>query len=258
MMKSTFKKMLIILVFLIFSQQIVYSQILNIEKSRLEGDSIKSILGNIEFLFSIQEQQVRVTNFASLLNTSYFSELHQYIVIGNINLVKVSNEQVISNGYGHFRVNFLHDNVFSCEVFTQGQYDEVRGMNRRFLAGGGIRWKIKDSEKLTFAVGSGTMYEDESWSFAEVDSTTQVMKSSTYISYHHQLAEKFEINLIGYYQARFDFFDKPRLTGDINFNMGISEHLTFTSKFVVLYDAAPIVPIEKLIYTFENGLQINF
>ena len=63
MMKSTFKKMLIILVFLMFSQQIVYSQILNIEKSRLEGDSIKSILGNIEFLFSIQEQQVRVTNF---------------------------------------------------------------------------------------------------------------------------------------------------------------------------------------------------
>ncbi len=234
------------------------AQILNIEKSRLEKDSTKRWMGNMEFLFSVQQQQVRVTNFAAAVNLSYFSAQHQYIALGNLDLVKVRNEQVISNGYGHLRLNLLYKKAFSYELFSQAQYDEVRGMNHRYLAGGGIRWKIQDGEKLTLAFGTGAMYEDESWSFAEQDSTTQLLKSSSYLSYHHTITEHFEVNLIGYYQARYDYFDRPRLIGDINFNFKISEHFTFTSKFLVLYDAAPIVPIDKLIYTFENGIQINF
>lgn len=256
-MKEKLKNIFFVLIF-VFLGNSAWAQILNIEKSRLETDSTKQWLGNMEFLFSIQEQQVRVTNFALSTNISYFSNLHQYIAIGNLDLVKVQNEQVISNGYAHLRVNFFHHNKISYEVFSQGQYDEVRGMEKRLLAGGNLRWKIEDNDKLTVAVGSGLMYEDEKWSFAEVDSTTQLLKSSTYLSYHHQIAEKFEVNLIGYYQGRFDYFDKPRLIGDLNLNFGISKHFTFTSQFVVLYDAAPIVPIDKLIYTFENGLQINF
>jgi hypothetical protein len=125
--------------------------------------------------------------------------------------------------------------------------------------GGGPRLHITDSEKLTVAFGSGLMYEDESWSFSEQDSATQFLKSTSYFAYHHELNKVLEVNLIGYYQARFDYyFDRPRIIGDANLNVEISEHFSFVSKFVILYDAAPVVPIDKLIYNFQNGIKIKF
>ncbi len=234
------------------------AQILNIEKARLERDTTKNVLANFGFMFGARQQQAQVITFSSAENIAVFTKRHQYSLMSSFDLVRLNGNKIVSNGFVHLRSNFYKQNTFSGEIYAQAQYDEIRGMEYRYLLGAGPRWKVQHDEQLTLAFGTSLMYEDERWLFAEQDSATQLLKSSTYFSYHHQWVKHVEINLIVYYQALFRYFDRPRIAADVHLNIALSRRLTLSVKYIFLYDVAPVVPIDRLIYNLQNGVQLKF
>jgi putative salt-induced outer membrane protein YdiY len=258
------KVVLVVGLLLYMVQQEAQAQILNVERQRTEADTANVWLGNITFTLSQRKQQVNVLSFNWAMNVAYLSQLHNYSFISNINLIKVSGRDVISDAYMHGRINFFRHKAISGEAFGQHQYDKGRGLERRVLVGAGLRWKFTKSEKLSMTFGPGVMHEQEEWLTPGVPrsdySTVYVsfLKSTNYLMLRWDPNATYSLNTITYYQARFDSFWQPRLTTEINLNTKINKHFLFTTRFTAQYDAIPVIPIDKFVYTFTNGVTLRF
>ncbi len=250
---------------LIFSVLMCYhfsstAQILNVERDRLEAHDSGSVwLGNLGLGFNLQQQQTRILTWSNSLNLAYITPKNKLMFIGNYENMNGEGEVLAQNGYFHTRLNLGWKNKVIYELFTQAQFDQVRGINQRFLAGGALRYQPLgyDHKSITFAIAPGLMYEYENWSFGEQDSITSVIKTSSYLNLHTSISENIEFNMVGYYQARLSHLHQPRLSSDIALNFKVTKNLTLGTQFSILYDFAPVVPTDQLIYTWDNVLSFT-
>lgn len=261
-------------IWLLLSVTTVYGQILNVEKQRSSGIDSAQWLGNVDFSFSLKEQQTKTLSANLNTNLVYFSSKHSYILIGKLSSLRGNGESLVSHGYGHVRVNFFRKKKLSYELFSQIQYDEVRGMKQRNLIGGNIRYTLKDKDNYLLSIGTGVMYEREQWEWNvteddlnEAEGFTQIglikplteaPKNNTYISLKYDISKNMYLNFITYYQAKFDQLNKPRISGEAKFNVIISKRLRFVASGTWWHDAAPVVPIDKTNYAITNGLKYSF
>jgi hypothetical protein len=126
------------------------------------------------------------------------------------------------------------------------------------LAGAGVRYHIHNSGQLNLAAGLGAMYEHEQWALEGNDSTTSLLKSTNYFSLHWKISKPIEFNFINYYQAIFSAFFHPRIINDANLIISVNRHFAFTTRFVATYDALPVIPVNKYVYSLTNGLVFKF
>lgn len=239
------------------------AQILNIEKARFDkGDSVKNWVGNANFDMGLSQRAIRVFTLGGGYNLAHATPKHSYISIGNIHFIQINDNDVISEASIHFRTNWFRKKRISVENFAQAQYDQARGLNHRFLGGAGGRIRLRYSDKLALSAGTGAMYEKEQWEVTvdKIDyfAETELLKSTTYISIQNEFSDSFEVNFITYYQARFDRFFEPRIFADINLNLKINKKFTFNTKFSLIYDSAPVVPIRESFYNLSNGISYRF
>jgi hypothetical protein len=237
----------------------VKAQILNIESFRLEKDTAKVFLGNVGFGFSAKKQAVSVSRYNTNINSVYLSQLHSYMVLSNLALVKISNQNVLSEGYSHFRINFLRKRILSPEQFNQVQYDKGRGMDSRFLTGLCLRYRIFYSSTWSISANTGLMYETEKWSNSTESKQTDLIKSTSNLTIKARITPTLSWFMITYYQARPDqYFIRPRLITDTSLQFKISNKFNFNSQFVATYDDMPIIKIPNFIYAINSSIQYNF
>jgi hypothetical protein len=254
------KKVFFTTCFFVLIQTNLFSQILNIEKERQEIEVNDSTVwrGNFILGFDLTRQQNTVLQFNNDDYLLLMTPKHAYIWIGHINLIKSQGENVISEGYFHHRINFWRKKKLSAEAFTQYQYNETRGLINRGLVGATPRLTLHASDKLDFAIGTGIMYEWEEWKLEEKYALTRLVKSTNYVNVHAKFTENTELMFIAYYQARFDKFIHPRVSGDANFRAALSKHVSFNFHFMPYYDAVPVIDIEKWNYEVTSGIGIQF
>ncbi|MEN7546810.1 DUF481 domain-containing protein [Rapidithrix thailandica] len=235
------------------------AQILNIEKSRLDNDTT-GWLGSFEVQIDLVKQEQHTLDLGSNLHALRLTPKNAYMVIADIEIVRSEKEDLISNGYLHMRMTMNFKRKLSEELFGQIQYNDVLGMQHRYLGGAGARLTLLDRKKIAMAFSAGVMYEVENWKseeeISEINNT--LWKSTSYLSLRWKVSENVDFNMINYYQARFTDFFAPRVSSDINLRFKINKRFSFGSKFSVIYDAAPVVPISNLIYSLKNGLSYNF
>ncbi|MEH0157918.1 DUF481 domain-containing protein [Limibacter armeniacum] len=262
------------LLLLILTPWALSAQILNIEKERTEDSDSTKWMGNLGANFTLQNQQVQSMIFSLNSNLTYYGTTHAYIMIGELEMLKGNGSLLESQGYGHIRTNLFHKKRLSYELFGQIQYDQVRGMQQRYLGGGGVRYALHSKEKVKIAIGTGAMFEHEGWEWTitenEVDETlgwnegdvisriTDRLKNNTYCSVTYDISDETSINCIVYYQAMFETLDEPRISSEFNFQVGLSEHMKFNLMASLWHDAAPVVPIKQTNYTIENGVVFSF
>ncbi|MCA1800859.1 MAG: hypothetical protein LC662_00190 [Rhodothermaceae bacterium] len=108
------------------------------------------------------------------------------------------------------------------------------------------------------SVSTGLMIENEFWRESDEPSVEKtLLKSTTSLLIRGRLTEQAEMVMIGYYQAPPASFFKPRITGDAKLNLKISSNLTFTTQFVLTYDADPLIDVTKVVYRLTNGIVIS-
>ncbi len=261
----------LITIILSLSQTNLSAQILNVEKVRISSDSANYFLGSAGLAFNTNNRSINddgeTISFIGLTANAdfgYISKLHSFLFVSQFNYTATSDDPINSTGYGHFRVNFLRNRSISYETYTQLQYDQGRGMKSRWLGGGGLRFRLKKTEKRSLYAGVGAMYEEETWNYpgpSEAMFTTQLWKSSNYLSARFKLNEHINLNLITYFQTGYDFdaeYFRHRLSGDVNLLINVTSKLSLTTTVFAGYENKPIVPITKLIYSVTNGIIFSF
>lgn len=265
------KYFLPICLFILSSTYNLQAQILNVEKERLSSDSANYFLGSAGIAFNTNNRSINddgeTVSFVGLTANAdfgYISELHSFLLVSQFNYTATSDDPINSTGYGHFRVNFLRNRQVSYENFTQVQYDQGRGMESRWLGGGGLRFRLKKTEKSSVYVGIGGMYEQETWDYpgpSEAMLTTRIWKSSNYISGRFTLNEHISLNLITYYQTGYDYdadYFRHRISGDLNLLINVTSKLSLTTTIFGGYENRPVVPISKVVYSVTNGIIVSF
>jgi len=251
-------------------------QILNIERSRVEKDSINYFTGKAGLNFSMFNRNAGKDNPNNYLqltfdgNLAFVSARHSYLLLNYYNYLLVnydSKEQrntVASTGYSHFRTNFLFRQPLSYEVFVQVQADKARGLELRTLAGGGLRYRLLRTPHSAIYVGAGLMHEHEEWENPDQESAfmlSDLLKSTNYLSLKTKLTEQVTTDAIVYYQTGYDeglrgF--RNRVSGDITLQVKLTSRFSLRTNFNCIYEDEPIVPITKFVYAISNGVQVQF
>lgn len=254
----------IILFFLLVSLPIS-AQIVNIEKFRTDLDTSKQWLGNAGLGLAIKKQQISIYTFNSNLNLVYLSQKHAYTTISYFKLIRQGQDNLLSEGYAHGRINFFRRKKLSYETFVQYQYDQGRGLIFRALYGASLRLTLLARKKAFLALNSGAMYEKENWQGKilrfETDSghaESIFIKSTTNLTARVNLSESISLFMVGYYQARPDYFFLPRLITEVQFQFKLNKYLAFNTRFASTYDALPVIEGNAFLYELTNSLLINF
>lgn len=247
-----------------------YTQILNIEKARLDSlDKKKAYRINFETKLNFYnrsasaEDQAKFVSLTNDLNAILAPGKHAYILLGKLSYTENNGVSILNNGYLHLRTNLYYRKKWSYEAFGQIQYDSFRGLSDRYLLGGAIRWRAYQDDKFTLGIGSGPMYENEVWRKPTESGYENVSfaKLSSYVIVRWDIAENVHFNTVFYYQVGYDdSIDaaRNRLSFNGNFNFKISKFLTFTTSIDMIYEDKPIIAITKFIYGVENGLTLTF
>jgi hypothetical protein len=244
----------------------VKGQILNVDRNKILTDTAKFVTGSIAFKFHLDNKNATPEDKNSYIAIENKNDLvfvgleNNYMIISQLKYFNSTGGTFISTGYAHARANFKKMKKVSFEVFSQIQYDKNRYMDNRFLLGGGLRWRIKNIQKKGLFLGTELMYEHENWDNPE-DETSYIIKDlpkfSSYLSLRLQTSEISTFRSVIYYQTGYDpdpGLMRNRMSYDIQFEMEIFKKLLFTVKFTGSYEDNPIYPINKFIYSIENGL----
>lgn len=263
---------LFVLCYLLISSGLLFTidaQILNIEKSRLESDSVNYFAGNVNMSGSLYNRSAAEGSPVNLLglnlgsNMYYKGERHQYIFITQIDYLRINDSPFLNTGYFHLRAHLWTENRWSMEVYSQYQYDNFRQLNPRILFGATPRYSFINNDQVSFYGGSGLFYEAETWVHPFTDDIVQLnlLKSSSYLSFRGSFGENFNLNLVNYYQVGYDRnISEFRHRVNVLFNVltNITKRLSFTFSFNIQYEDKPVVPVTPLIYDFRNGLTYRF
>ena len=244
----------------------VKAQILNVDRNNILTDTAKFVTGSVAFKFHLDNKNAtpeQKNSYIALENKNdivFVGLQNNYMIISQIKYFNSSGGTFISTGYAHGRANFMKMSKISYEVFSQIQYDKNRYMNNRFLLGGGLRWRISNTYKKGIFIGTEIMYEHERWDNPENENIfiiKDLPKFSSYLSLRLQANRISTFRTVIYCQTGYDpepGLMRNRMSYDVQFDIEISKKLHFTLKFTGAYEDHPIYPINKFIYTIENGL----
>jgi len=233
------------------------AQILNFNKGLLQSDTVKWI-GKVEVFFNAIDQEVSIANLGYDIDMIRKFDNMSLMAISKLSFATSNGDILLSDGYAHIRGVINRRKKLSEEIFGQIQYNAIRGLEDRFLIGGGLRYLVVDKEKYGVLAGMGLIHEWENWVYDEVKSSTSILKSSNYISFYGDVNNQFHFNVISYYQASFESLFVPRVSLEVNLNLNITKRLIFTSSFILHYDKRPVIPIDNFVFKFANGLGYQF
>lgn len=273
---NIFYKVLFTLFFSITIIPTSHAQILNIERARVDRDSVNYLTGKAGLSFSMFNQNAGRNNPNNFLqftfngDLAYISARHSYLLINYFNYLLVNYDTkelrntVASNGYSHLRANFFRKRRLSYELFAQAQTDKARGLELRVLSGGGIRVAVLRTDAINLYTGTGLMLEHEEWENPELDdvlAVSNLLKSTNYFSVKARLNEHVSTDGIIYYQTGYDHkIDgfRNRVSGNMVLNVKLNRLISLRTNFSCTYEDEPIVPVTKFVYALSNGLQVNF
>ncbi len=250
--------------------QLCFSQILNIQHSKIKQDS-SFVKGNLTASLSLYNRSAAADSpvefFGYNLNSSIalFPKNSRISSVTRINYLKINENMFLNTGFQHLRYSMFEDKKIHPEAFVQYQYDNFRGLSPRWVAGLGVRHDIVKTKKLSLFFSPGIMAEYESWLVPDSNTGEEVnvsfLKSTNYVGFRWDVNDNLDINSINYYQTTYDRnanLWRNRFNVELNFNTKITERFGFNNSFSIAYEDQPIVAITQTIYSFTAGVNYRF
>jgi Protein of unknown function, DUF481 len=245
------------------------AQIINIDKTDTSDYTKKADWnGNVSLDLEVDKQKSTLFDASNFLNISLQKLQELFILSASDRFTYNGPNSYLNKGYVHLRWRHHYKEQLHPETYVQYQWDDGLGMLHRFVAGENLRYNFWHHHAWEMTVATGIMYEDELWNYTAVDSSkiplqpvnqkSQQIKWNNYIKWEGKISATSDISIIVFYQAAFNDFFKPRISGVINFNTEISKHFALGIKYNGLYDAGPVVPIFKFYYNYSTGLVYKF
>ena len=246
-----------IVVLLCFSSMLC-GQIFNIEKRRIASDLAGAWLGSANMSFAGSKSTKSTVSIAAGTLIEYKSRdtNNLWLFITDFRLVTGDREKFADNGFAHFLYNYKLSKAIRWEIFTQLQYNSLTLLQRQVLIGTGPRFKLTQYETAKFYFGAAYVYEYE-----EVSDTTMLHhdhRASSYFTFTLSPEETVSFISTTYVQPLLTNFDDFRISNETNLSLDITRKLALNVTFQYFYDSRPPVGVPKNIYSFSNGIYLEF
>jgi hypothetical protein len=231
------------------------AQLVNIEKSRKEAKP--GFQGHIDLNLMLTRNTRQIFETGTTAHLQYTSGRNTLLALNNLGFMRVEGENLINNGFQHLRYNYKIGNGFTtAEFFTQHQYNSIRLLQRRFLVGGGPRFRIFESENTGVYIAPLVMYEQELLN--DGSPRTDRFKGDLYVSFTYSIDERITFSHTTYYQPDFALLSEYRISSETGMEMQFLANFSFLVTYNLAFDSHPPADIPELFYTLRNGIKYNF
>ncbi|WP_432411818.1 DUF481 domain-containing protein [Rasiella sp. SM2506] len=232
------------------------AQILNAESLRKVTDT-SGFSGAASVNFALKRNVNDFITLGSDIHLQYKNKNHLALFKNDVNFQKIEGEKFENSLISHLRYNYRFHPGIAWEVYTQGQYNKINLIEFRGLVGTGPRFKLTNSEKYKFYLGTSAMYEYEE----VTDGVTPIQRSfrgSSYVSFSFYPSEHVSIISTTYYQPLFRDVSDYRISSQSSLLVGLFTNFSVALSHTFVYDAFPAVGIPNSQYEFTTGVAYTF
>ena len=183
-------KSIFIIIISIFYALNLSSQIVNVDSKRQSQE--KGLSGITEFKFDFNKSVQTDWEFSNITYLQWDNEKWSVLLLNETNLDRAAGIDFSNDGYQHLRISKHLNKIYTLESYLQNQYDPVRDIKNRKLAGLGVRFKLINSCFL----GLSTLYEKEEL----INETINDIRISTSLQIKFDFDKKLSLSTTTYYQ----------------------------------------------------------
>lgn len=238
-----------------------YAQLVNIET--LKKEKKEGWQGAFQGAFSITQNTKKIFSVKGNGGLQYSHQQNTFLFFGNFTFLKIDTlSNLINGGFEHFRYTHRFKNEkWSVEYFVQHQFNYIKYLKLRAISGGGLRYKLVNTDKIYFHLAPLLMFEHEVYN-DDVNTITNYIKGDFIVTFGLNLSENISFSNVTYYQPRIYSWADFRISSETGFRFKFQKNFSFGSSFVLNYDAQPPVKnnvkIEKMFFNLSNTLSYTF
>ncbi len=245
-------------------------QVLFTESYSVILDSASTVKGSILPGFRYQNQKETLIEIENQADISIKIGDNAVTFANQIAFSRFGGETILGGGYVYSEFRHFYEKKFTTEYYAQVHWAEARGMDRKYAVGANARWRLHKSKGFGLFLGIGPFYEYEKWNFDGIADTDKIpanddprvqenVKLGSYISLKYHPIDKLSMDISLYHQARFDqLVNEPRLASSARVRYNFTSNLGLALTHQLIYDPAPIVPIDNIFQLLDLGVSITF
>lgn len=248
-----------VILLLLFSQSSFLSaQIVNIESSRMQSDTV-GWMGGAGAAANLTQNTEKIFGADLEVHLQYKTSNDKglWLILGNYGFLKVGDSKFISNGFAHLRYNRKVNEWLRWEVFGQFQNNIITQIDSRILVGTGPRFKLIKTKIFRLYAASLFMFESEK----EITSPTikhDDLRSSSYVSFTYIPKDNIELISTTFFQPLFKKLSDYRILNQVSLKVKATTHFSLSVKWHYLHDRFPAGEAPKTTYTFATGIDYEF
>ncbi|MCR6721248.1 MAG: DUF481 domain-containing protein [Chitinophagaceae bacterium] len=247
---------LFILSILIFLYSFGQAQVVNIESSRIQTDTV-GWAGSGGAAVSVTKNTQQVVTIDIEAHLQYKTEKSLWLILGDYGFLKGGSEKFLLNSFGHLRFNHKLNKWIRWEAFTQVQSNHIMQIRSRYLTGTGPRFKLVSKPKFRLYAASLAMFEHETEKTKPAIVHNNI-RSSSYISFTVLPTENIELVSTTFYQPLYNNFQDARIFNQTSFTISATERFSMYLKWNWIYDKKPAGTAPKTNYQMVSGFKIEF
>jgi hypothetical protein len=228
--------------------------VVNIEGKRLE-DPKPGWQGKLGFNFNliqVQNQLIQAGNEFAIVHSNANRNL---LFLNTINFVNANGQNLLNNGFQHFRYVNCKDSILRPEAYVQTQFNQQLSIDFRFLSGAGYRVRVVKRKNFYFYAGSSMMYEFEKNPGLEPQNN---LRNNTYVSFNFKEIKQAPFNIVMYYQPNILNTLDYRIATEFKLLLTNDTRLNFQMEVQYIYDTYPPPGIKNDFYNISNSIVYNF
>lgn len=252
------KIVFVLLIFFLFIPQ-TQSQV-NTEKFRKDADTLGfSGSADLEIDFRTGNVDFQRAGLGGRLNYNFGDDYTFLVFKGEYGWQ--SGEEFSNEALVHLRNVYSLWKEIQLETFLQSDFNKSRLLLNRYLAGGGLRFKIFTTDNFKVRFGTAYFYEFEKYNLPENSLhgvRTFTHRSSSYITSNLSFNNNLNLTTITYFQPAIGKWEDYRIISENSLSITISKYFDIYTDVNLRYDNRPPDHIKPFDTDSKFGVSLKF
>ena len=233
------------------------AQVVNTEKLRL-SDDIDGLNVDLASALAYATGNVDYLQLGLGGRVDYRRDRDAGFVTGNLAFQRAEGRTFLNDAFAHARYNRQLTGLLTAELFVQTQRSEAQLLERRYLAGAGLRADLLRDDNLRLAVGVTPMLEIERLDPVAEEQTRGRGRLSSYLTTRLALGDVVALTNTVYVQPAFDNPDDVRIFDEVQLDLGVTRYVKVRTRVNVRHDSRPPADLDPTDVTVTNGVAVVF
>jgi hypothetical protein len=214
--------------------------------------------GKVEGSFQTKRGNTETDDYSLGFKVQYDNN-STYVIFTDIIGVYGEASGVRNTNKTYFHTRFIHKlyKNLDYEVYIQSETNEFTSVEKRRLAGAGLRYHFLDNLYGDLYFGLGAYGEKISYS-THIDPREENVRMNSYIAYVKEFSKQVKFTYVGYYQPKVNAFQDYINSNAIVLKVKIHKHFSLNVKMYYDVDSRPAIGRDDLDFTQETSFSYEF